>query len=116
MSFFCYCLEREDKRQTYIGATVDPDRRLRQHQGELKGGARATQGIVWKRVCLVGGFPTWNDALRFEWRWKQFGRKHRNWEKALEALLALDKPTESGTPFAEYPEGMPMVEFFKEDM
>jgi predicted GIY-YIG superfamily endonuclease len=109
MAFFCYCLQRDDGRQTYIGATVDPDRRLKQHQGELSGGARATQGKVWRRVCLVGGFPSWNDALKFEWRWKRFGRKFRNWEKGLEALMALDKPTESAVPYVDYPEGMPIV-------
>ncbi len=107
--YFCYCLVRTDGKQTYIGATVDPDHRLKQHQGLLKGGARATAGKEWRRVCLVGGFPSWNDALKFEWRWKRLGRKHRSWEKGLEHLLGLDKPTTSATPYSLYPTGMPMV-------
>jgi predicted GIY-YIG superfamily endonuclease len=112
-SFYCYCLERHDKKQRYIGATVDPDRRLKQHQGILSGGAKATQGKVWTRVCLIGGFPTWNDALKFEWRWKRFSYKHKGWQKGLEALMALEKPTESATPYTEYPSGMPLIEMYE---
>lgn len=72
--WFCYMLERVDGRRTYVGATVDPDRRLRQHNGELAGGARATRGGVWRRRYLVGGFADERDALRFEWRWKYLTR------------------------------------------
>ncbi len=68
--WFCYMLERADGQRTYVGATVDPDRRLRQHNGEIAGGARATRGGVWRRVYLIGGFPTEREALQFEWRWK----------------------------------------------
>jgi predicted GIY-YIG superfamily endonuclease len=102
--------------QTYIGATVDPDRRLRQHNGELVGGARATtmrvgEGQTWRRRCLVSGFPDQRAALQFEWRWKSLSRKkeYRRLEpverriQALNELLALDKPTSSALPFAEYP-------------
>ena len=35
---YCYMLYT-DKNQTYIGATIDPDRRLRQHNKEISGGA-----------------------------------------------------------------------------
>jgi len=61
---------------TYIGATVDGDRRLRQHNGELVGGAKATskRGLGWYRVCYVRGFGTWNAALSFEWHWKRFSK------------------------------------------
>jgi len=57
MSFYCYMLYTS-KNQTYIGATVDPDRRLRQHNKELSGGARATamrvgQGLEWSRACYI---------------------------------------------------------------
>lgn len=68
-------LERVDGRRTYVGATVDPNRRLRQHNGELAGGARATRGGVWRRRYLVGGFADERDALRFEWRWKYLTRE-----------------------------------------
>ena len=38
---FVYLLECTDN-STYVGATVDVDRRLRQHNKEIKGGAHAT--------------------------------------------------------------------------
>lgn len=66
---YCYLLYTEN--QTYVGATVDPERRLRQHNQEIVGGARATgirvaQGLTWKRACYLTNLP--------EWRWKQLGR------------------------------------------
>jgi predicted GIY-YIG superfamily endonuclease len=61
--------------KTYVGATVNPDRRLRQHNGELSGGARATAGRLWRRRFLVGGFREERAALRFEWRWKWLTRQ-----------------------------------------
>ena len=110
-TFYSYCLQSDDGKRTYIGATVNPDRRLQQHQGLMAGGAKATAGRTWRRVCLVGGFPTWNDALKFEWRWKQIKRRNgHNWSKALEILLALEKPTESATPYKDYSSGGPVVE------
>lgn len=63
--------------RTYVGATVDPDRRLRQHNGALKGGARATSRVPggWYRVCYLKGFETKREALRFEWWWKRRSAK-----------------------------------------
>ena len=65
---------------TYIGATVNLDHRLRQHNKEIKGGAKATsikveQGEHWERAVYVSGFPDWQATLQFEWRWKQLSRK-----------------------------------------
>jgi predicted GIY-YIG superfamily endonuclease len=71
--WYCYMLVSGKK--TYIGATVNPARRLRQHNGELRGGARATSGHTWKRQFLLGGFPDDCSALRFEWRWKFLSRQ-----------------------------------------
>jgi predicted GIY-YIG superfamily endonuclease len=70
-------LEAIDGRRakTYVGATIDPARRLRQHNGELTGGARATSGRRWARRFLVGGFTDERAALRFEWRWKYLTRQ-----------------------------------------
>lgn len=38
----CYALVNTKDRRTYVGYTTDPDRRLRQHNGELTGGAWST--------------------------------------------------------------------------
>ena len=40
--------------RTYTGITTDLSRRLRQHNGELRGGARATRhGGPWHVLCTV---------------------------------------------------------------
>jgi structure-specific endonuclease subunit SLX1 len=100
---------------TYVGATVDLDHRLRQHNKELKGGAHATsvqvqKGHTWTRACHVSGFPDWQAALQFEWRWKQLSRKLpskmnplERRMKALEQLLALESSTTKATPYSEWP-------------
>ena len=58
---------------TYVGATVDLDHRLRQHNGEIKGGAKATSVCPggWIRVAHVEGFADAAAALQFEWSWKR---------------------------------------------
>lgn len=111
---FVYLLESTNK-STYVGATVDLTKRLRQHNKEIKGGAVATsvkvqKGEQWTRICHVAGFPSWNAALQFEWRWKQLSRKlpanMRPLErriKALQQLLVLDRPTSKAIPYSEWP-------------
>lgn len=87
-------LASTDGARTYVGATVNPARRLRQHNGELAGGARATKGRQWTRVYLIGGFAEERAALRFEWRWKWLTRQAPgdSWQErrahALSLLLA----------------------------
>ena len=100
---------------TYVGATLDLDRRLRQHNKEIKGGAHATgmkvsQGETWTRAAHVSGFPDWPAALQFEWRWKQLSRKLpqkmfplERRMKALKQLLALERPTSKAITYAEWP-------------
>jgi structure-specific endonuclease subunit SLX1 len=88
--WYCYLLKSYNK--TYIGATIDPDRRLRQHNGELSGGAKATKGYVWTRHCLVGIFDNEHNALSFEWHWKHNSKKYKGNAierrmKALESML-----------------------------
>ena len=99
---------------TYVGATVDLDHRLRQHNKEIKGGAHATSvkvnaGEVWVRACHVSGFPDWQAALQFEWRWKQLSRKlparmfplERRMQ-ALKQLLALNQSTSKAKPYSDW--------------
>jgi predicted GIY-YIG superfamily endonuclease len=123
--FFVYLLESSCKRVTYVGATVNLDRRLRQHNKELVGGAHATgvkvaRGQTWRRACHVTGFPTWQAALQFEWRFKQLTRMEPSSSSssqspldrrkaALQKLLALPQSTSKAVPYAEWPSGGPTV-------
>jgi structure-specific endonuclease subunit SLX1 len=103
------------KNATYVGATVDLERRLRQHNKEIKGGAHATgikvaQGEIWTRAAHVSGFPDWQAALQFEWRWKQLSRKLppkmfplERRMMALKQLLALERPTTKAIAYTEWP-------------
>jgi len=122
--YYVYILESSDNAATYVGATVNLDHRLRQHNKELVGGAHATsakvvRGITWRRVCYVQGFPSWSAALQFEWRLKQLSRKllkegvkpQPQINKltpierrvcALHQLLALERPTSKAMAYSEW--------------
>lgn len=53
--------------RTYVGSTTDPARRLRQHNGEIVGGARSTRGKgPWHIVAYVSGFENRSVACRWE--------------------------------------------------
>lgn len=110
---YVYLLVSSDN-ATYVGATVDLDHRLRQHNKEIKGGAHATsakvlKGETWTRACYVSGFPDWRAALQFEWRWKQLSRKLpakmfplERRMIAVKQLLALEQPTKTAVPYSEW--------------
>lgn len=89
-----YCLATANEPiYTYIGATPDPDRRLRQHNCELSGGAKATKKRMgeWYRVCFISRFPDKRSALSFEWHWKYFTKKFKHVKDVLERRrLALE--------------------------
>ena len=110
---FVYLLLSSDN-ATYVGATVDLDRRLRQHNKELKGGAHATgakveKGETWLRAAHVKNFPDWQAALQFEWRWKQISRKLPAKMLPLERrllavnmLLKMERPTTKAKAYTEW--------------
>lgn len=53
--------------RTYIGATTDVNRRVRQHRGEIRGGARSTRGDkTWNIYCYLHGFQNRSEAYRWE--------------------------------------------------
>ena len=54
---------------TYAGVSPDPIRRLRQHNGAIKGGAKYTisKGPGWKHICVISGFQDKIQAMQFEW-------------------------------------------------
>lgn len=73
-SFYCYLLRSlqcKNSSATYIGFTVDPHHRLRQHNGEIANGAfKTSKRRPWMHVVLIGGFPNKFTALQFEWQWQ----------------------------------------------
>jgi len=81
MDNFCYILYNQYNNKTYVGFTNNPPRRIRQHNGELTGGARYTTMQLkaspapspWKFVLLVTSpLPTFDKkkALSLEWHIK----------------------------------------------
>ena len=72
--YFCYILcslHEKYLNSTYIGFTDDPFHRIRQHNGEIKGGAKYTKRRrPWKLILVISNFPNKIAALKFEWAWQ----------------------------------------------
>ena len=99
-----------NKRAHYVGATLDLRRRIRQHNGEICGGARRTcrRGPGWEEVLHVSGFRTFRESLQFEFAYK---RETRRWgdyttqgrKFALEKLMRKERWTTNSPPALEVP-------------
>ena len=62
-----YLIAGRSEKDTYIGYSMDPERRLRQHNREIAGGAEGTMhGGPWRIVKRVRGFRTKSEALSCE--------------------------------------------------
>lgn len=68
---YMYCIYNRNTNCSYVGVTNDLQKRIRQHNGEIKGGARYTRSKrgkgKWKYAFVVA-FATRQDALRVEWK------------------------------------------------
>jgi predicted GIY-YIG superfamily endonuclease len=92
---YCYILKNEDNQRTYNGYTVNTEKRLRQHNGIIKGGARATK-------CSHDKI----NALQCEWRIRKPFNKRRTREycgpegriKGLNHVLHLSQWTSNSIP------------------
>ena len=80
-------------KKTYIGSTVNPTRRFRQHNQEIKGGAKYTRGGIWHPYIILFHIShTKSSALSYEWHLKYSSKKfkdspHIKRKKGLEKFL-----------------------------
>lgn len=110
--WFCYILRNTNLKYqnlTYNGSTNNPIRRLRQHNEEIVGGAKATHGKEqsWEIYALLSGFENHVNALSCEWRIKHPSGKPGQREsrfrgvngriKSLNEVLSLERWTKQCT-------------------
>lgn len=99
----------ENKGCTYVGVSPDPIRRLRQHNGEISGGAKYTisKGPGWKHICLIHGFKDKIHAMQFEWAVKHVKPRDAgglvNRLKKMCVVLNKEKWTLNAPPAASIP-------------
>lgn len=92
-SWYCYILRSTNqnfKNRTYVGSTNNPDRRLKQHNRIIKGGAKATSiAYPYEFYCIISGFCNHVSALRCEWLLKHPDalKKSSNKYKGIEGRI-----------------------------
>jgi predicted GIY-YIG superfamily endonuclease len=89
--WYVYFLKSVGTKRTYVGMSNDVPRRLRQHNGELVGGAKYTKsGRPWELVMVFGPYDDRSEGCKVEWRAKRFrGQerfKYRKWVAELDNL------------------------------
>ena len=104
----CYIIFNDN--YSYVGITNNIQRRLKQHNEILKGGAKYTKLIncklttKWNYACYIDGFKNKIDALRFEWALKHVKPKTKtgifNRINKLLILLNKDKWT-NNSPYSK---------------
>ena len=84
----CYIVRSRVSNRVYIGYTVNFNHRLRQHNGEITGGAKRTRRWrPWIPVCIIQGFYEASSALRFEYRLQHPKRRRKAKESAVTFTL-----------------------------
>ena len=75
--YVCYVIY--NKNYSYVGITNNLNKRIRQHNCIIKGGAKYTRkiGKGWNYICYIEGFKCKNDVLKFEWAVKHCAPKNK---------------------------------------
>ena len=78
MTWMVYVLVSGSSSSTYVGISTDPGRRLEQHNGTARGGAKSTRaGRPWSLGTVYGPYETRSEASRAEYRVKKLKGTHR---------------------------------------
>lgn len=76
MNYFVYLIECIDK-SLYTGITTNLEKRIKQHNGKLKGGAKYTRGKGPVKLTYFEEFKTRSQALKREAEIKKLKRKEK---------------------------------------
>lgn len=108
-TYMCYLIqsEAEGSKSTYVGVTNNLTRRIKQHNGRLKGGAKSTMRCrPWVYAAWVGPFETYRGALQFEYAWKHAAPRRSHGLKArvnkLRTVLMRDRWTRNAVLASEH--------------
>jgi len=76
MTYVVYIIKSGSR--SYVGMTNNFLRRIRQHNGEIKGGAKYTtkHGSQWYPVCIIDGFLSMKEACQCEWSIKHHKKQY----------------------------------------
>lgn len=87
MEYYLYLLYHPNKNRTYLGITNNMKRRWRQHNGEIKGGAKSTSALLkfgdWIPVCIS---PMENKSMALSYE-----RKIKNMRKKAKGNHVISK-------------------------
>lgn len=78
---------------TYVGYTVNFARRLRQHNREIKGGAKSTAGRKWQMILQITGLPDKHHALSLEWHLKKYPVRKSDVKRFGHDTFPIDSPS-----------------------
>lgn len=67
--------DNPNKTKYYIGYTVDPQRRIMQHNRLKTNGAKSTAGYSWNYQALISNINDNIEGLKIEWRLKHSTKK-----------------------------------------
>lgn len=112
--YVVYVLFSKVLNRIYTGSTYDLQRRIRQHNGEIVGGAKRTKkGRPWLILMYIEGFPTRKDALQLEWRTQhpqkylpknlkcKRGYGYKGGLESVCSVLCMEKVTLTATPITD---------------
>lgn len=88
--FFTYILYSKARDKFYIGASENPEERLKKHNNKNKGFTNQSQD--WK-IVFTQSFPTKSEALDYE-------RKIKKWKSRKKILHLIDGSVGSERPDA----------------